>query len=333
MWKSPVTMRAAPPCAPFGQLPQALPRGVGWRAAARRVLRACLEGGQHLGVSILPLHYYSEIPHLGHLRRERAWRAPHSLHGITGAVPDAQLAFVEDCCRGPWRERIAAGTLHAEACRNTGTPGYGPIEADFLYAFVRRHRPRRVIQIGCGVSTAVMLTAAREGDLDLKITCVDPYPGTWLCERAADGAIELLAKPAEKVALERLLDLGPGDLLFIDSTHAVRPGGEVNQLILEVLPRLAAGTWVHFHDITFPYGYARDILSRDLYFQHESVLLHAYLVHNAKHVLRVALSLLHYQRPEGLLRALPAYRPAGNDEGLEMLPGHFPSSAYLQTLA
>ena len=108
------------------------------------------------------------------------------------------------------------------------------------------------------------------------------------------------------------------------------PGSEVNRLILEIVPRLAEGDWVHFHDIYFPYDYQRGLLDDELFFSNESVLLHALLINNRALTVRAALSTLHYNDPDRLRRSLPGYRPAPNDEGLRAGSGHFPASAYLQ---
>ena len=138
--------------------------------------------------------------------------------------------------------------------------GYGEIEAEVLFGFVASRRPRRVIQIGCGVSTAVMLMAAAKADYKPEIVCIEPYPSAYLREAESKGLIRLVVEPAQVVDFDVIADLGDDDLLFVDSTHAVKPGSEVNYLIHEVLPRLRPGAWVHFHDIYFPYDYARDTL-------------------------------------------------------------------------
>ncbi|HSQ03114.1 MAG TPA: hypothetical protein VLN59_03700, partial [Burkholderiales bacterium] len=122
-------------------------------------------------------------------------------------------------------------------------------------------------------------------------------------------------------------------LFFVDSTHTLGPAGEVSRIILEMLPRLKAGAWVHFHDILFPYDYDRHILSESLFFQHESALLHGFLVGNQHYAIKASLSMLHYRKPRELATLLPRYTPAGNDEGLHIRAGHFPSSTYLSVVA
>lgn len=294
------------------------------------------ELGQRAGVDILPSHFYSAIPNLAELRRGQDWRRPHSMVGVRGTALDDQLAFARSCATADLVAEIqASGTLYKDACQANGAVGYGPIEAEFLYCFVASRRPRRVVQVGCGVSTAVMLRSAREHEVPLDIVCIDPFPTRFLLDAAKRHEIVLLADRAQDVPLQTLTDLSAGDLLFVDSTHTVKPGSEVNRLILEVLPRLAEGVYVHFHDIWFPYDYPWTILHEDLFFWNESVVLHAFMAHNERYALRLAMSMLHNSDPDRLHEILPSYRPARCKDGLRVSAddrGHMPSAAYLQVM-
>ncbi|MBV8206053.1 MAG: class I SAM-dependent methyltransferase [Acidobacteria bacterium] len=296
----------------------------------KQAFRRLFESGQRLGMDVLPHHFYSEVPDIAMLRRSDEWKQPRTMIGVTGAGIAEQFAFVESCCTAEMIDVLGGARIHAEACAKNGEPGFGAVESDFLYAFMRRHRPPRVMQVGCGVSTAIMLRAARDGEFECAITCVEPFPTRFLEEAERQGRIRLLRQGAEQAPLETLTGLGSGDLLFVDSTHTVKPGGEVNRIILEVLPRLASGAWVHFHDIRFPYDYPRRLLKNELFFGNESVLLHAFLIGNGRFQIAASLSMLHYADPARLQRSLPAYRPAENDCGLEAVAGHFPSSIYLE---
>lgn len=298
--------------------------------AAKRNLRRIFELGQRVGVDILPRHFYSEVPDLRRQRADPSWKAPRSLYGVNGVDPDRQLGFVEACCTDEMRSLMVAEDLHAAACRDNGSDGFGRIESDFLYAFIRARRPPRIVQVGCGVSTAVILRALEDGDVRASVTCIDPYPNPYLRSLARSGEIELVERGAERVDVRTLSDVGPDGLLFVDSSHAVVPGGEVNQIVLEVLSRLPHGSFAHFHDINFPYEYGRDHLDDALFFSRESVLLHAFLIGNPRVSICTALSMLHYARPDELRELLPNYRPAANDAGLAAGPGHFPSSLYLR---
>jgi hypothetical protein len=228
--------------------------------------------------------------------------------------------------------RVANDGVYRSACERNGVAGYGPVEAGLLYAFVATHRPRQIIQVGCGVSTAVCLAAAGDSGYRPKVTCIDPFPTRFL-RQAADGReINLVARPVESLDPSVVAALGDGDLFFVDSTHTLGPAGEVSRIILEFLPRLAAGAYVHFHDIYFPYDYPDDALTTALFFPHESVLLHAFLVHNTRFAIVASMSMLHHQRSSEVAELLPYYTPRKNQDGLAAGPGHFPSAVYLRVL-
>jgi hypothetical protein len=286
--------------------------------------------GQRLGWDVLPRHFYSEIPDVAKLRRTTAWRKPYSMAGVAGADLDEQEAFVRSVVTPALTDRLRPGDVHPAACARNGEAGYGPIEADFLFAFVATARPARIVQIGCGVSTAVCLHAATEAGYRPEIVCVEPYPTAFLRAAAAAGDVTLVPRPVEDVGAAVVDALAAGDLLFVDSSHTLGPAGEVSRIVLEFLPRLRAGVRVHFHDILFPYDYPRAVLTDALFFWHESALLHAFLVHNRRFRLLASLAMLHYGRPGALGELLTNYRPQANDDGLAASPGHFPSAAYLQ---
>lgn len=288
------------------------------------------EGGQRLGFDVLPRHFYSEIPDIRQLRQSDHWKKPFSMIGVEGADTVGQLAFVRDVCSPDIVESIRTENLHHRASLENGEVGYGPIEADFLYAFVRSKRPSQIFQIGCGVSTALCLMAAEDAGYTPEIICVDPYPTEYLTRLARQGKITLVEQKVELIDLTQISSLKEDLLFFVDSTHTLGPAGEVSRIVLEMLPRLKGGAWVHFHDITFPYDYDRNTLDSALVFPHESVLLHAFLAYNRRFVLRASLAMLHYEAPVELATLLPHYQPAGNDQGLETTVGHFPSAAYLQ---
>jgi predicted O-methyltransferase YrrM len=297
-------------------------------------LRKVFELAQRVGLDLLPRHFYSGIPDIHELRSSASWRRAYSLVGVAGVDTASQLAFVNECVSEELRDGLRRTDFHADACTENGAIGYGSIEAAFLYCFISTKRPRKVVQVGCGVSTAVIQRAAIDGGFDVELVCVDPFPTEFLKRSSAAGGLRLIAEPAQTVPLEVLTELGAGDFLFIDSTHTVKPGSEVNRLVLEVLPRLREGVFVHFHDITFPYDYPPTVLTDDLFFWNESVLVQAFLTGNPRYRVRAALSLLHHASPQELQGILPSYVPAGLRDGLVLgkqgIKGHFPSSLYLE---
>jgi Methyltransferase domain len=300
----------------------------------KKTLRKLFEMIQKLSFDILPRHYYSGIPDIRELRQEDYWKQSHSMIGIQGKELETQMEFAKECCGRPVQEKLQQGDVYSHACSENGEAGFGFVEADFLFCFIYSKRPKRIVQIGCGVSTSVILMAVREANYEAEIICIDPYPNSFLKKSAQQGQIKLIPEKAQKVPLEILTDLGEQGLLFIDSTHTVKPGSEVNRLIFEVLPRLKTNTYIHFHDIYFPYDYSRGILINDLFFFNETALLYAFLINNQKCILKASLSMLHYEYQDKLKNILPNYHPAPNDFGLQIKgsQGHFPSSAYLQII-
>jgi hypothetical protein len=304
----------------------------GLREASKSLLRKVFELGQHLGVDVLPRHFYSEVPDIRQLRTTKHWKVPFSMAGVAGVDAGGQLAFVRDCCPADMVEELTVRNVYATACKLNGDEGFGPVEADFLYAFVATTKPRQIFQIGCGVSTAVCLMAAERAGYAPDLLCVEPYPTEFLVREQRRGRITLIREKAQLLDLALVSGLGADLLFFVDSTHTLGPAGEVSRIIAEMLPRLKAGARVHFHDITFPYDYNRDLLRSRLFFWHESVLLHAFLAYNARFRILASLSMLHYSSPLALRQYLPNYEPEDNDEGLGDGTRHFPSSTYLQVV-
>lgn len=285
-------------------------------------------------IRIEPLHYYSNIADRRWLRAHRAsWQRPVRLHGVEWDL-DAQLRWLQPLVTAHVDEVAGFGAYRAASSGVFG-PGFGPIESQVLHCFIRACRPRQMVEVGCGVSTATVVAASqanvRDGQSATAITCVEPFARPGLRELPG---IELLEVPCQEVPLETFTRLGPGDLLFIDSTHAVRTGSELPFLYLEVLPALAPGVMVHIHDIYLPYPFSPFVLD-DTFDWQETVLLAALLCGNDHLRVRCCLSALHHQRPIELGSVLPDYQPLPTPGGLASRPldeSHFPSSIWLETV-
>jgi len=263
-------------------------------------------------------------------------QGPPALAGVEIDL-DAQIELLEKVCTAFRHEFTGGKTYRGAVSTNAGT-GYGYIEAQVLHAFIRYFRPRRILEVGSGVSTVCMSASCELNRLDTglstKITCVDPFPSPTV---RALRDVHVVERPVQTLPLSAFEELGSGDLLFIASTHAVKVGGDVNFLVLEVLPRLRQGVFVHFHDIYFPYDYPRDVL-QTFYPAHESALVHAFLIGNDRVRILFCLSHLHYERAAKLKEILPDYDPEPDENGLsirrpfQQSVKHFPSSLYLEVV-
>jgi hypothetical protein len=123
------------------------------------------------------------------------------------------------------------------------------LDAAAAYAMVRSLRPRRIVEVGSGHSTRFLARAVADGALDTRITAIDPQPRATIEQLA----VEWLRSPVQRVAA--FPPLGEDDILFIDSSHQLKPGSDVEFLLKAVLPMLPAGVRVHFHDIFLPDDY------------------------------------------------------------------------------
>jgi len=125
------------------------------------------------------------------------------------------------------------------------------LDAAAAYALVRREPPQRIVEVGSGHSTRFLARAIADGRLATRLTAIDPQPRASIRGLAA----EFLANQAQKVPENVFRELRPGDILFIDSSHQLKPGSDVDLLFNKIIPLLPSGARVHFHDIFLPDDY------------------------------------------------------------------------------
>jgi len=125
------------------------------------------------------------------------------------------------------------------------------LDAAVAYALVRRVAPRRIVEVGSGHSTRFLARAVADGGLACRITAIDPAPRADI----APLDIDMRRQRVQDLAPEDVAALGAGDILFVDSSHVLMPGSDVDFLLSRVLPLLPAGVFVHFHDIFLPDDY------------------------------------------------------------------------------
>jgi predicted O-methyltransferase YrrM len=125
------------------------------------------------------------------------------------------------------------------------------LDAAVAYALVRDRRPARIVEVGSGHSTRFMAAAIAEAGLATELTAIDPQPRADIAATGARTIRQTLPGCGEAPFAE----LGAGDMLFIDSSHVLMPGSDVDFLINRILPRLPPGTLVHIHDIFLPDDY------------------------------------------------------------------------------
>ena len=195
-----------------------------------------------------------------------------------------------------------------------GNDRFDGIDACLLWCLVRHVQPGRVVEVGSGLSTLLAAQALRrnrdEGGREGQLLAVEPYPPPLLDIGALEVA-SLREEPVQNVALSTFTDLGPDDILFIDSSHVLKTGSDVQYLYLEVLPRLAPGVVVHVHDIFLPWEYPREWLTKASRFWNEQYLLQAFLIFNRRFEVLWASTLMNAKDPDRLRRVFGVDRTEG----------------------
>jgi predicted O-methyltransferase YrrM len=172
---------------------------------------------------------------------------------------------------------------------------------------IRHFRPRRVVEVGSGFSSALMLdTNELHCDPPMQLTFVDPHPDRLdgLLRPHDRGAVRLIAAPVQGVALDLFDALGAGDFLFVDSSHVSAPGSDVNHLLFTALPRLRPGVVVHFHDVFYPFEYPPEWI-REGRAWNELYTLRAFLQYNAAFEVLLFNSYLGYRHADLIRRQMP----------------------------
>ncbi len=232
------------------------------------------------GFHVTPVHFYQPIPDTRSLP-ETLWDQPSKLVGI-----DMNDAMQLDLLRNQFPKfRHEYDRFPAEP---TGEPGrfhfnnglFDGTDALVAYCMIRHFQPRLIIEVGSGFSSLVAAEAiAKNKKSDL--ICIEPFPRDFL-RQGFPGLHSLIEKRVQDIDLEFFSQLHSGDILFIDSSHTVKIGGDVNYLFLEVLPRLNRGVIVHVHDIFLPFDYRRDWVMDEFRFWTEQYLLQAFLSFNSE---------------------------------------------------
>lgn len=184
---------------------------------------------------------------------------------------------------------------------------FGYSDAIFLYSFLRKHKPKRIIEVGSGFSSAVMLDTIDSCFSEKpEITFIEPDPERLISLfRERDKAqVRLIGRKVQDVSPDVLLALKSGDFLFIDSSHVMKCGSDLQFLMFEILPRLQSGVFVHFHDIFYPFDYLSEFLMDGLYWN-ESYFLRAFLSYNSEWSIRFFNSYVHFMFGELTKEKMP----------------------------
>jgi len=179
-------------------------------------------------------------------------------------------------------------------------------DAEFLYQFIRAIRPSKIVEIGSGYSTKLariaLLKNLGESHSASAHICIEPYEMDWLDKLAE---ITVIRKRVEECTFDWSKELSAGDLLFVDSSHMIRPQGDVLKEYLEIFPQLASGVYIHIHDIFTPKDYPYEWVIKQVRFWNEQYLLEALLSNTERYEVIGTLNYLKHKHFDQLKQACP----------------------------
>jgi hypothetical protein len=266
-------------------------------------IRELFQNWEKHGFHVTPVHFYQPIPDTQSLP-DTLWERPGELVGI-----DMNDAMQLDLLRNHFprfRKQYQHFPTKPTGEQNRfylGNHLFDGTDALVAYCMVRHFQPRLIIEVGSGFSSLVLGAAAAEND-SASIISIEPFPREFL-RKGFPGLRSLIEKKVQDIDLTFFSQLESGDILFIDSSHTVKIGGDVNYLFLEVMPRLKPGVIVHVHDIFLPFDYRRDWVLDEFRFWTEQYLLQAFMMFNSEFEVLMANSYLNHYHQEDLKAAFP----------------------------
>jgi hypothetical protein len=274
--------------------------------------------------------YYSTLPVLSELESTRArWNKPSQLVGID--VDVVGMRKLLDQLADRWEADFETTGSYLANCEAGFGPGLPQFDARTLFYMLREHRPRHYLEVGSGLSTYYASLAAQRNAADgapLRLTCIEPYP--FVALQRLSG-VDLVTGFVQDVPLARFEELEANDVLFIDSSHALKIDSDVAYLFLEVLPRLASGVLVHIHDVPFPYNvpFPADTWlfgERWPVYWNEAMVVQTFLTFNDAYEVLLSVPLLRFEDESALWGRFPDYLPVAEDPNP-------PSSLWLRRVA
>jgi hypothetical protein len=256
-------------------------------------------------------HFYSPIPSLDEIQRDESQifgEIPHEILGVElneTEQLDLLNKFVTYYKDLPFKPEKTGNLRYYYE-----NPSYSYSDAIFSHCMIRHLSPSRIIEIGSGFSSCMILdTNELFFDGNIRTTFIEPYPEliTSLVRDSDKDNIKIIPSRLQDVDLAEFDALKANDILLIDSTHVSKINSDVNRIFFDILPRIAPGVHVHFHDVTYPFEYPkRWVLEGRAW--NEAYLLKAFLQFN--HTFRMVLmnSYMDYFHPQFFEKNFPLCR-------------------------
>lgn len=267
-------------------------------------------------------HYYSTIVSLNEikLRQDDIWKIPlhDKIRGIDLQVKE-QLLLIESLNKY-YPDLPFPGKKIRSLRYNFENNYYSYNDGIILYSIMRHFKPKNIIEIGSGYSSAVMMdTNELFFHNRAKLTFIEPYPSerlNYLLKNTDQDKVNIIKQDVQKVSLNVFKELEIGDILFIDSTHVVKTGSDVNYILFEILPLLNTGVLIHFHDIYYPFEYPKQWVM-DGFGWNEAYFLKSFLMYNKDFKIMLFSDYMHKFHRESFKNMPLTYKSTGSNLWIE----------------
>jgi predicted O-methyltransferase YrrM len=269
-----------------------------------------------------PGHFYSPIPDLEHVRRNAGQVFDQSAGSVPGVRLNekGQLAlageFAATYAELPFPEHSQTGSRY-----HLDNEWFSYGDGTVLYSMMRRFKPRRIVEVGSGFSSAAMLDVSDkffDGKIDL--TFIEPYPER-LYSVLGDTDTQrctIVQRPVQQAPEKLFTSLEENDFLFIDSSHVAKAGSDVLHLLCTILPLLERGVLVHIHDVLWPFEYPQPWLEQGRAWN-EAYFVRTFLQYNRSFEITYFNSFMAQKHGDLLTRTMPL---AMRRPSAEMTPGN-----------
>ena len=280
-------------------------------------------------IGFAPGHYYSAIPSLTEIREnEHIIFDKDDIRDIDFNLPD-QIALLQEMKMYynsiPYAFSEQDNQTSKDILKSKNhtlryvvkDAWYRYSDVIFLILIMKYFKPKRVIEVGSGHSSAVMLdTNDISFDSNINFTFIEPFPEERLDKMLNDNDrknVTVIKNKIQNVELDIFKSLQANDILFIDTTHVSKVGSDVNHIIFKILPILKPGVLIHFHDIFYPFEMPKKWIFEKKWFWNEIYILRAFLMNNKDYKIMLFNSMLHKKYRQWFVEEMP-YCLIGSEE-------------------
>lgn len=254
-----------------------------YNGVLRRIIKKTFLIWERLGFHITPNHFYELIPDTRTLKDE-LWLNQSELSGVNidEEVMNNLLSKFSSKFKNEYESFPKTETsISYQYYVNNGS--FESVDGEIYYCMIRYFKPKRIIEIGAGYSTYLaaqaLLKNKKEYGINAKLIAIEPYPNDTL-RKGFPGLTKLIETKVQEVDLSEFSELKENDILFIDSSHVLKIGNDVQYEFFEILPKLSKGVLLHLHDIFLPAEYPKKWVLKKYLFWNEQYLLQAFLTFN-----------------------------------------------------